>query len=31
MEVTSSTVPIINYQKGQNISAKEHKINLSDI
>ena len=30
MEVTSSTGPIVNYQEGPNIPAKEHKINLSE-
>ena len=30
MEGTRSTGPIVNYQEGQNIPAKEHKLNLSD-
>ena len=29
-ELTSSTGPIINYQEGYNIPAKEHKINSSE-
>ena len=30
MEVTSSAGPIVNYQEGHNVPAKEHEINLSE-
>ena len=29
MEVTSSTEPIVNNHKGQNIPVKDHKINVT--
>ena len=30
MKVTSSTGPLVNYQEGHNIPAKEHELNLSE-